>query len=300
MTEANFPGKAAPASDDEMGAVGIEERVEHGYAQNETDGVRIHYATLGEGPLVLMLHGFPDYWYTWRYHMAALSARYQIVAPDLRGYNLSNKPEGVESYNMRLLVGDVRAAIQALGRQKAIVVGHDWGGAIAWQLAMHVPEAVEKLVILNIPHPRGLARELANNPEQRKNSQYVRDFQEEGAHPALTPEKLASWVVDPSVREKYIETFGRSDFQAMLHYYKRNYPREPYREVTSPLIKVQAPVLMIHGLEDPYLLPGALAGTWDWVEKDFTLVTVPGAGHFVQHDAADFVRRTIANWLALY
>jgi pimeloyl-ACP methyl ester carboxylesterase len=298
MTKADFPiGRAAPAPGDGTGGVGIEERVEHGYAENETDGAKIHYAVLGRGPLVVMLHGFPDYWYTWRYHMAALSERHRVVALDLRGYNLSHKPEGVESYDMRLLVGDVRAVLRASGHERAIVVAHDWGGAIAWQLAMHVPEAVEKLIILNIPHPRGLARELANNPEQRKNSQYARDFQEEGAHLALTPEKLASWVADPSVRKKYIEAFERSDIEAMLNYYKRNYPREPYREVTSPLIKVQAPVLMIHGLQDPYLLPGALAGTWDWVGQGLTLVTLPDAGHFVQHDAADLVRRTIWGWL---
>ncbi len=110
---------------------------------------------------------------------------------------------------------------------------------------------------------------------------------------------LASWVEDPSAREKYVEAFERSDIAAMLHYYKRNYPREPYKEVTSPLVKVRAPVLMIHGLKDPYLLPGALAGTWDWVENSLTLVTIPGAGHFVQHDAADLVRRVIAGWLTL-
>ena len=245
MTEVDFPGKAAPAPGDGAGGVGIEDRVEHGYAENETDGAKVHYAALGEGSPIVVLHGFPDYWYTWRYQMAALSERYRVVAPDLRGYNLSDKPEGVESYDMRLLVGDVRAVIHSVGHEKAIIVGHDWGGAIAWQLAMHVPGAVEKLIILNIPHPRGLARELANNPEQRKNSQYARDFQEEGAHRTLTPEKLASWVADPSVRKRYIGAFERSDIEAMLSYYKRNYPREPYREVASPLIKVRAPVLMI-------------------------------------------------------
>ncbi len=118
MTDAGFPGKAAPAPGDETGAAGTEERAEHGYAENGTDRAKIHYAVLGEGPLVVMLHGFPDYWYTWRYHMAALSEDYRVAAPDLRGYNLSEKPEGVESYDMRLLVGDVRAVISALGHDK--------------------------------------------------------------------------------------------------------------------------------------------------------------------------------------
>ncbi len=155
----------------------------------------------------------------------------------------------------------------------------------------------DKLIILNLPHFRGLSRELANNPKQQKNSAYARRFQQEGAHEALTAEELAKWVTDPEAREKYVEAFRRSDFEAMLNYYKRNYPKEPYVEDTSPVVKVKPPVLMIHGLDDWALLPGALNGTWDWLEKDLTLVTIPGAGHFVQQDAADMVNRTMKMWL---
>lgn len=274
----------------------VEKRVEHGYATNNT--VKIHYATLGRGPLVLMIHGFPDYWYTWRHQMEALSKDYQVAAIDLRGYNLSDKPKGVENYDMAVLVGDVAAVIRHLGREKAVVVGHDWGGAVAWTFAMRRPEMTEKLIILNLPHPRGLSRELANNPKQQANSTYARRFQNEGAHEHLTAEQLASWVQDPEAKTKYIEAFRRSDFEAMLHYYKRNYPKEPYVEDSSPLVKVKCQVLLIHGLEDKALLPGALNGTWDWVEKDLTLMTVPGVGHFVQQDAAELVTRTMKMWLA--
>ena len=143
-----------------------------------------------------------------------------------------------------------------------------------------------------------MSRELANNPKQQKNSAYARGFQQEGAHEKLTAEKLAEWVTDPAAREKYIEAFRRSDFAAMLNYYKRNYPKEPYLEDTSPVVKVKPPVLMIHGLDDWALLPGALNGTWDWLEKDLTLVTIPGAGHFVQQDATEMVNRTMKMWLA--
>lgn len=279
---------SAPDSD-------IEKRVSHGYA--ESNGVKIHYASLGEGPLVVMLHGFPDYWYTWRHQMGALAEDHQVVALDLRGYNLSDKPQGVENYDMRLLVGDVAAVIQSFGQEKAIVVGHDWGGAIAWQFAMHVPQMTAKLIILNLPHPRGLMRELANNPEQQKNSEYARNFQKEGAHKLLTAEGLASWVTDPAAREKYVAAFKRSDFEAMLNYYKRNYPRQPVED-NAPLIKVKVPVLMFHGLQDQYLLHHALSGTWEWLEKDLTLVTIPDAGHFVQQDAAELVTRTMKMWLA--
>ena len=279
-----------------MASAELEQRVEHGYA--DSNGVKIHYAALGEGPLIVMIHGFPDFWYSWRDQMEALSDSYQTVAIDQRGYNLSDKPKGVENYAMRLLAEDVAAVIKHLGRENAIVVGHDWGGAVAWSLALSRPEIVEKLIILNLPHPRGLARELANNPEQQKNSEYARNFQKEGFHKNLSPENLAGWVTDPKAREKYIEAFERSDFEAMLNYYKRNYPREPYAENNSPVVKAKMPVLMIHGLSDTALLPGALNDTWQWLEKDLTLVTIPGAGHFVQQDASDMVTRSMKMWLA--
>jgi epoxide hydrolase 4 len=234
-------------------AADIDDRVTHGYA--DSNGVKIHYASLGSGPLVVMIHGFPDYWYTWRQQMEGLADRFQVVAIDQRGYNLSDKPAGVENYDVRLLAGDVLAVIKHLGQQKAIVVGHDWGGVVAWQLAINVPQAVDRLIILNLPHPRGLSR------------------------------------------AKYVEAFRRSDFGAMLNYYKRNYPREPYTEDTSPVKKLQMPVLMFHGLKDTALLSPALNGTWDWVEKDLTITTVPDAGHFVQADAPELVTKTMRAWL---
>ena len=274
----------------------IEDRVEHGYA--DSNGVKIHYVSLGQGPLIVMIHGFPDYWYTWRSQMDALSTNYQVVALDMRGYNLSDKPKGVENYDMRLLVGDVAAVIHHFGKNRAVIVGHDWGGAVAWQFAMNLPDMTEKLIILNLPHFRGLMRELAHNPEQQKNSQYARTFQEEDAHKMLTAEALAAWVTEEAARKKYIEAFRRSDFEAMLNYYQQNYPREPYVEDTSPIVKVKAPVLMFHGLKDPYLLHQALNGTWEWIDNELTLVTIPGASHFVHRDAADSVTRTMKMWLA--
>jgi pimeloyl-ACP methyl ester carboxylesterase len=159
------------------------------------------------------------------------------------------------------------------------------------------PEMTEKLVILNLPHPRGLSRELANNPEQRKNSAYARRFQQEGAHTNLNAEGLTFWIKDSAAKPRYVEAFRRSDFEAMLNYYKRNYPREPYTEDTSPVVKVQCSVLVMHGLKDKALGHAALSGNWQYVEKDFTLVTVPDADHWVQQDAAEFVTRTMVGWL---
>ena len=279
-------------------AAAIDGKVKDGYA--ESNGVKIHYASIGSGPLIVMIHGFPDFWYSWRDQMAALSDRYQCVAIDQRGYNLSDKPKGVENYRLPLLVGDVAAVIKSVGRDKAIIVGHDWGGMVAWNFALMHPEMTDKLIILDLPHPRGLSRELAHNPEQQKNSQYARNFQQSDAASKVNAEGLARRITDPEAHAKYLEAFQRSDIEAMLNYYKANYPREPYVEDTSPVVKVQAPVLMFHGLKDTALLSGALNNTWDWVAQDLTLVTVPNAGHWVQTDASDLVSKTMKAWLSIH
>lgn len=279
-------------------AAAIDGKVKDGYA--ESNGVKIHYASIGSGPLIVMIHGFPDFWYSWRDQMAALSDRYQCVAIDQRGYNLSDKPKGVENYRLPLLVGDVAAVIKSVGRDKAIIVGHDWGGMVAWNFALMHPEMTDKLIILDLPHPRGLSRELAHNPEQQKNSQYARNFQQPDAASKVNAEGLARRITDPEAHAKYLEAFQRSDIEAMLNYYKANYPREPYVEDTSPVVKVQAPVLMFHGLKDTALLSGALNNTWDWVAQDLTLVTVPNAGHWVQTDASDLVSKTMKAWLSIH
>lgn len=278
-----------------VSAADIEKKVQHGYA--DSGGVKIHYASLGSGPLVVMIHGFPDYWYSWRHQMEALSGEYQVVAIDQRGYNLSDKPKGVENYDMKLLVGDVVAVIKHLGKEKAIVAGHDWGGAVAWSLATYVPQVVDRLIIVNLPHMNGLRRELATNPEQQKNSQYARNFQREGAHLKLTAEGLAG-LVPEAERAKYIEAYKRSDFEAMLNYYKRNYPREPYTNDGAPAPNVKMPVLMFHGLKDTALMPGALNDTWKWMDAPLTLVTIPNAGHWSHWDAADLVSKGMKSWLA--
>jgi pimeloyl-ACP methyl ester carboxylesterase len=278
----------------------LSERVENGFAQN--NGVKIHYVSIGKGPLVVFIHGFPDAWYSWRNQMEALSDSYKCVALDLRGYNLSDKPKGVENYDMTLLVGDVLAVIKANGADKAVIVAHDWGGAIAWQLAMNAPQAVDRLIICNLPHPRGIARELATNEEQKKNSQYARNFQKEDAHQNL-PQMFVGVTTmlsrgDEKAKAVYTEAFAKGDPEAMLNYYKRNYPKEPYGEDPSPVVKVQCPVLMFHGLKDTALHHHGLNNTWEWVEKDLTIVTVPNATHWVHLDAADLVSKTMKSWLA--
>lgn len=262
----------------------------------DSDGVKLHYVTAGKGPLVVLLHGFPDFSYTWRDQMPALARHFQVVALDLRGYNKSDQPIGVENYAMDKLTGDVAAVVKHFQQEKATIVGHDWGGAIAWAFAMQHPDKTERLVILNLPHPRGLIRELASNPDQQKNSQYARTFQQAGAAAAMQPEFLVFWVKDADDRKVYLEAFKRSSMEGMLNFYKANYPREPYKS-DQDFPPVKCSVLMIHGLEDQYLLPGALNDTWKLVEKDFTLVTIPKAGHFVHRDAPELVTGTMLRWL---
>lgn len=265
----------------------------------DSQGVRIHYVTAGEGPLVVLLHGFPDFHYTWRDQIPALAKTCQVVALDLRGYNDSDQPAGVENYTLDKLVADVVAVVRHLKRERATIVGHDWGGAIAWNVALRHPELTERLVILNLPHPRGLLRELKTNPEQQKNSAYARAFQLPGAAAALTPEAIAGWVREPEARVKYVAAFRKSSLPAMLHYYQANYPREPY-EIPTDLPQVKCPVLMIHGLDDKALLPGALNDTWQWIDNEFSLVTVPKAGHFVHRDQPERVTRILVDWLAAH
>lgn len=277
--------------------------VEHGYATN--GDVRIHYATIGEGPLVVMIHGFPDFWYSWRDQMDGLKDNFQVVAIDQRGYNLSDQPQGNANYGMVNLLADVAAVIRHFDQPRATVVGHDWGGVVAWQFAFNYPQMVDKLVILNLPHPNGMARELANNTEQQANSGYARAFIAGSASDPdiffggpMTAQTLSGWVTDDAARPRYVEAFERSSFDAMLAYYKQNYPSSGNSAAPPPQAPMLSmPVLIFHGLQDTALHSDGLNNTWDWIDADTTIVTAPESGHFVQQDASDLVTETMKWWL---
>lgn len=269
--------------------------LKHGYA--DSAGVKIHFVEAGQGPLVILIHGFPDFWYTWRDQIPALAEHFHVVAIDQRGFNKSDQPKGVENYRADKLVADIKAVVDHFKQSQATIVGHDWGGFVAWSFAMTHPETTARLIVLNLPHPRGLTRELANNPEQHKNSQYARNFQQPGAAAQLTAERLAGWVREPEARKKYVEAFQRSSFEGMLNFYKANYPRQPYK-IAEPLKrKIKCPVLVLHGLKDRYLLSGALNDNWKWIEKEFTLITIPEANHFVHRDVPQRVSQHMVRWL---
>lgn len=285
-----------PAIDLETDLAAFEAKVTHHYVQNAD--VLLHYASIGSGPLVVFLHGFPDHWLTWWRQMQALSANYRCVALDLRGYNLSGQPEALEAYTPTALVSDVLAVIDDCDAEDAIVIGHDWGGFVAWHTAMDAPARVSRLGIVNMPHPWAIARELAINPAQEQASAYVRLFQHPQAHAGLDMERLSAWIHDAAFRKRHDAAMARSDRNGMLNYYRACFPAPPYaeREQTPPPVKV--PVLAIHGLEDPYALPAGLNDLWEWVEGELTIRAWPGVGHFVQQDVPERLTNALTGWLA--
>ncbi len=306
--EATLASASASASGSGSAPVAsVLDSVEHGFV--DSGGVKIHYAEMGSGPLVVMLHGFPDYWYTWRDQMAAMAGSYHVVAIDLRGYNQSDQPSGVPAYAMTNLIGDVAAVIRHFDEGPAVLIGHDWGGAIAWLTAAFVPNVVDRLVILSTPHPSALRRELSGNQEQKSGSDYARRFQEKDSHKSLTAEGLVAvlGVEDAETEKLYLEAFRRSSFEGMMAYYKANYPRSGGSGSGSgsgsaggapPTPKIKMSVLAIHGLDDQALHPKGFDSTWEFVESDVTLVSLPGVGHWVQREASDKVTATILSWLA--
>ena len=268
-----------------------------GYVDNA--GVKIHTVSVGKGSPVVMVHGFPDFWMTWKPQMLAIAAAgHRAIAIDQRGYNLSDKPQGDENYAMPHLVSDVAAVIKSVGGRAALV-GHDWGGSVSWNTAYTHPEMIERLAICNLPHPNGLSRELAlPNSEQAKHSEYAQNFKKPGAAAALKPEQLAHAASTPETYPAYVEAFRRTDFNAALAFYRMNYPSPPYGAPSNlPPLKMRT--LLVHGLNDTALLAPAIDGTWRWIDAPFEMLTIPGAGHFVQRDAAEEVSLALTHWLSL-
>lgn len=289
-------GSDEPTSND------VFDRVDHHMTKN--GDVDLHYVTLGEGPVVLFVHGFPDFWYSWREQMDALSGDFKTVAMDTRAYNKSGKPDGVENYAMSFLLGDVEAVIKDLGVDTVTLVGHDWGGGISWQFAMRYPQYVNKLVILNLTHPKGYGAVRANaTADQKANTQYITDFQTPGFEDQLTPQVLTSISagnVSPEVRQHYLDAFTQSSAKGMLDYYRSAFGSataggaDPFG---GEMPNLAMPVLQFHGLKDTAVDKDGLRDTWNWINEDYTLVTIPSSNHWVQREAADMVSTTMLWWL---
>jgi len=280
-------------------SISLFEQVDHHYADNK--GVKLHYVSTGSGPVILFVHGFPDFWYSWRHQMAGLAADYKVVAMDNRGYNKSDAPEGVENYAIEKLLADVDAVISDLGVDKVILAGHDWGGVISWRFAMAYPDRVSKLIIANLTHPKGYAAVRANGSDKQKaNTKYIENFQKPDAHKRFTAVALAQGVAgrQPAiVKQRYVSAFENSSFDGMLNYYRAFWPTfNGSIEEANPNLDI--PVLQFHGLKDTAVDKDGLRDTWNWINADYTLVTVPSANHFVQHDAHKLVTSTMQWWLA--
>ncbi len=264
------------------------------YANN--NDVSIHYMAGGSGPLVVLIHGYPDFWYTWRHQIERLVATHSVAAMDSRGFNLSDAPKGVENYAMEHLVDDVAAVIAAEGRESATIVGHDWGGATAWAFAKANPELTERLIIVNTPHPAAISSEMRRSGSTQKGAfAYAQDFRKVGSEAALDAAGLADFMARDDVgRERYTEAFKRSDFEAMMNYYRQNPPDRVHDVAPNP---IEVPVLQFHGLDDPVLLASSLNNTWQHLAHTWTLVTIPNAGHWPHHDQPELVTNTMCHWL---
>ncbi len=266
------------------------------HREEEVNGVRLHWVEQGEGPLVVLLHGFPDFWFTWRRQLPALAAAgFRAVAPDMRGYGLSGKPRGVAEYRMDRLVDDVAGLVARCGATRAHVAGHDWGGAVAWNLPRYHPDLVDRLVILNSPHPAAFRREL-RTLDQLRRSWYVFFFQLPWLPEALLARRRAGFVKGLLRRELVAkDAFTREEIErhreamlvpgaltAALAYY-----RAAFRVRAVPAKgprRIERPTLVVWGERDSFLSPRLLDGLDRWV-ADLTVERLPGAGHWVHADA---------------
>lgn len=276
---------------------------EEGYLN--ANGVRLHYVTAGDGPLTLLLHGFPEFWYSWRAQLPALAAAgRRAVALDLRGYNLSEKP--LYGYDIATLAADVREAVGALGERQADVVGHDWGGVIAWAVALREPEVLHRLVVINAMHPAMMLRSV-RNPRQWLRSAYVALFQVRGL-----PERMLSrddfaairqtfrdadpghaWLTDEDAR-RFADAIARPGaLTAALTYY-RQLPRD-FAQL-SPMHVISAPTLVLWGELDPYAGPEALDELGTWV-RDLRVERFPTAGHWLNQQEPERVNEALVAFL---
>jgi pimeloyl-ACP methyl ester carboxylesterase len=284
--------------------VGTELR--EGYA--DIGDQRLHYVEAGDGPLVVLLHGFPEFWFGWRRQIAPLAdAGFRVVAPDTRGINLSSKPEDFHDYGVDLLAEDIHGLIGELGAESANLVGHDWGGSIAWTVAMNHPEVVDRLVILNAAHPRRLSEGL-HHPSQVVKSWYFFFFAVPGlpedvvhlrdwhffrhflseANPPYTDEEM----------ERYVEAWSQPGAASgMINYYRASV-RQSQKGALEKLRPISAPTLVIWGEEDSYLGSDLAEPEADDVPNLDSVERLADASHWVHHDEAERVNQLLIDFLA--
>lgn len=278
----------------------------------DVNSVRLHYVEQGKGHVILFLHGFPEFWYSWKDLLADFGRDHHAVALDMRGYNLSAKPELVEAYRVPLIVEDVRALAVKLKARKFVLVGHDWGGVIAWAFAAQHPEMLDKLVIINAPHPTVFARELASNPAQQKASSYFNLFTSPQAEQILSQNNYAGMLqafgsaLNEEDRKQYLAAWNQpGGLTGGLNYYRAAQLRSPVASASrqgaqppaiAPLAPITTPTLVIWGEKDTALLTGNLDGL-DQQVKTLTIKRVPDGSHWVVHEKPGLVIQYIREFL---
>ena len=284
----------------------------HRYA--DLGDLRLHFVEAGEGPLVVLLHGFPEFWYSWRYQLPALAAAgYRVVAPDMRGCNLSDKPAGVDAYRLSALTGDVARLIAACGAERATVIGHDWGANVAWAFAARYPEVLDRLVIMNAPHPLRIAEGWRTWRQLRK-SWYVfafqlpwlpefllRRFDYRALRTVFHRDPLRSGSFSEEDIDRYIEAIAQPRaLTAAINYYRAALRRNPcamLRQRQGLSRRIDAPTLVLWGEHDRYL-GSELADPPAALVRHCRVVRFPDASHWVQIDAHERVNEELLAFLA--
>lgn len=277
---------------------------EHKFIQ--ANGIRIHYVTEGEGTPVILLHGFPEFWVAWRHQIPALSKHFQVVVPDIRGYGQTERPPKVADYSISLLAADIAGLIKALGFEKAHIVGHDWGGAIAWQLALEYPEVVDRLVVLNCPHPVTFSKALRSNFKQIVKSWYIFFFQLPHIPEMLFTKNILRKLLrngtfrKDTFKEEEIEQYVKAMNEPGAVTAALNYYRASFRKRAAPKgRKIEAPTLLIWGEKDKALGKELTFGMEPFFLNFFSIEYISNCGHFVNEEQPELVNHLLLNHLKI-
>jgi pimeloyl-ACP methyl ester carboxylesterase len=284
--------------------------VAHGYA--DLGEVRLHYAHAGRGPLIVFLHGFPQCWYMYRHQLEDFGRDHHALAPDLRGYNLSSKPENLHEYGAWPAARDIRALVMSVGCERFVLVGHDWGAATAWTFALHYPELLQALVILATPHPATFDRALHEDSEQQQASQYLLGLRRAGVEDLLAHKDFAALqgtldhsFIDDRDLEHYLDSWRQPGaLQGMLSWYRREGLGPPedgtpargnYAPEITPMT-VHVPTLVIYPTADIYTRPAAHEGLERYV-SNLAFRSIEGATHWIAEEHPEIVNRHIRDFI---